>query len=54
MVEKKRKNPRYYETVNVRVNKKTRDKVVKRKGETGVSVGAFFTIAAEEKLKRES
>lgn len=38
----------------VRVSKKVVAKVRKLKDKTGVSIGKFFEIAAEEKLKRET
>jgi len=38
----------------VRIDKKVVAKVRKLKEKTGVSIGKFFELAAEEKLKRES
>lgn len=38
----------------VRISKKTVAKVKKQKDKTGVSIGKFFEIAAEEKLKSEN
>lgn len=37
----------------VRIDKKIVEKVVKRKAKTGVAVGKFFELAAEEKLKKD-
>jgi hypothetical protein len=41
-------------TTMVRIDKKIVAKVAKRKDKTGVSIGKFFEIAAEEKLKNEA
>lgn len=38
----------------VRIDKKVVEKVRKHKKKTGIAIGRFFEIAAEEKLKSEN
>jgi hypothetical protein len=38
----------------VRIDKKLVDKVGKLRDKTGVPIGKYFELAAEEKLKRET
>lgn len=41
------------ETASVRISRKVIDKVMNNKKKTGVKIGTFFEMAAEEKLRSQ-